>query len=231
MTGPTRADLDFTYQMALTILFRLLFVAYAEDKGLLPYRSNEDYRARSLNQRARKLLAMEQRRTPLESGPFMWQEVQLLFDAVDQGHHDWGIPPYNGGLFESGRDKSPVGAAIRQISLGDDQFGLVLRALLLDYEQRDDIHGPVDFRSLSVREFGTIYEGLLQSELSVAQNRSRVGPRWPLRARQKGAGRRRSRRRDLPPRRLRQPQVHRLLLHQKLRRRTPPRSRPRTRAG
>ena len=29
--------------------------------------------------------------------------------------------------------------------------------------------GPVDFRSLGVREFGTIYEGLLESELAVAQ--------------------------------------------------------------
>ena len=29
--------------------------------------------------------------------------------------------------------------------------------------------GPVDFRSLGVREFGTIYEGLLESELSLAQ--------------------------------------------------------------
>src|SRR5690606_11123412 len=28
---------------------------------------------------------------------------------------------------------------------------------------------PIDFRSLSVREFGTIYEGLLESELSVAE--------------------------------------------------------------
>ena len=28
---------------------------------------------------------------------------------------------------------------------------------------------PVDFRSLSVREFGTIYEGLLESELSLAE--------------------------------------------------------------
>ena len=27
----------------------------------------------------------------------------------------------------------------------------------------------IDFRSLSVREFGTIYEGLLESELSVAE--------------------------------------------------------------
>lgn len=28
--------------------------------------------------------------------------------------------------------------------------------------------GPVDFRSLSVREFGTIYEGLLESGLGIA---------------------------------------------------------------
>ncbi|MCJ7587621.1 MAG: hypothetical protein MUQ00_06955, partial [Candidatus Aminicenantes bacterium] len=30
--------------------------------------------------------------------------------------------------------------------------------------------GPVDFRSLGVREFGTIYEGLLENELSLAQD-------------------------------------------------------------
>jgi len=31
------------------------------------------------------------------------------------------------------------------------------------------VRGPVDFRSLGVREFGTIYEGLLESELSIAE--------------------------------------------------------------
>ena len=34
--SPSVNDLTTTYQMALTLLFRLLFVAYAEDKGLLP---------------------------------------------------------------------------------------------------------------------------------------------------------------------------------------------------
>ena len=169
MTTPDRQALDFTYQMALTVLFRLLFVAYAEDKGLLPYRTNEDYQSRSLNQKGRRLLDIENRRTPFEAGHFMWREVQDLFDAVDKGHHAWGIPPYNGGLFDSNPDTSPVGAAIHEISLSDQQFGPILRSLLIDYESRDDIHGPVDFRSLSVREFGTIYEGLLQSELSLAQ--------------------------------------------------------------
>ena len=35
--------------------------------------------------------------------------------------------------------------------------------------------GPVDFRALSVREFGTIYEGLLESRLAVAREDLTVG--------------------------------------------------------
>ena len=40
---------------------------------------------------------------------------------------------------------------------------------LLVIETPEGLHGPVDFRSLGVREFGTIYEGLLESELAVAE--------------------------------------------------------------
>ena len=35
-------------------------------------------------------------------------------------------------------------------------------------ETAEGVPGPVDFRSLGVREFGTIYEGLLESELALA---------------------------------------------------------------
>ena len=91
-----------------------------------------------------------------------------MFGAIDKGSYGLGIPPYNGGLFESDPKKSLVGAAIKGISLSDKQFGPILRDLLID-DTRDHIPGPVDFRYLSVREFGTIYEGLLQSELSLAQ--------------------------------------------------------------
>ncbi|MYI68764.1 MAG: hypothetical protein F4103_08510, partial [Boseongicola sp. SB0673_bin_14] len=43
MIAADRDALDHTYQMALTVLFRLLFIAYAEDKGLLPYRTIDEY--------------------------------------------------------------------------------------------------------------------------------------------------------------------------------------------
>jgi hypothetical protein len=55
---PTAADLGETYQMALLALFRLLFIAYAEDKGLLPYGANDLYTSRSLKHKARKMAAL-----------------------------------------------------------------------------------------------------------------------------------------------------------------------------
>lgn len=53
--------------------------------------------------------------------------------------------------------------------MSNAHFGPALAALLIDVpDDGDDLLGPVDFRSLSVREFGTLYEGLLESELSLA---------------------------------------------------------------
>lgn len=168
LQNPTKEQLAQTYQMALTVLFRLLFIAYAEDKELLPYKTNSLYQTRSLKQKALELLALENQNRPFDDSPSLWQEIQLLFDAIDQGKREWGIPPYNGGLFSSQESDTPIGAALKQVTLGNPQFGHPLKALLLE-DTPDGVRGPVDFRSLSVREFGTIYEGLLQSELSIAQ--------------------------------------------------------------
>ena len=41
---PKENDVKLIYEMALKILFRLLFIAYAEDRDLLPYKANEIYR-------------------------------------------------------------------------------------------------------------------------------------------------------------------------------------------
>ena len=53
----------------------------------------------------------------------MWNLVTDLFGAIDQGSYGLGIPPYNGGLFDSDPDTSPVGAAIQGISLSDKHSG------------------------------------------------------------------------------------------------------------
>jgi hypothetical protein len=86
---------------------------------------------------------------------------------VRDGHREWGVPEYDGGLFSSDPAVSPAGALLEEVVLPDTVMGLLLWHLLVI--ESPEGWGPVDFRSLSVREFGTIDEGLLESELSVAE--------------------------------------------------------------
>ena len=166
----TPSHLDAAYEQVMVILFRLLFVAYAEDKDLLPYRINSHYADHSLKLRARRLT--EDRRAGRvdydESATDLWDDVRQLWRAVDTGNSGWGVPAYDGGLFSHDPDVSPPGAALATLQLTDAEFAPALSALLVD--EGDEGYGPVDFRLLSVREFGTIYEGLLESTLAVAQD-------------------------------------------------------------
>ena len=165
---PRPQDLARTYEMALTVLFRLLFIAYAEDRDLLPYRYNDAYRRRSLKQKAQELAAAVAKKTPIAGGDAHWQETALLWQAVASGNVEWGVPAYDGGLFESDPAVSRTGAALADITLSNECFEEALRDLLV-IDTPEGVPGPVDFRSLGVREFGTIYEGLLESELAVAE--------------------------------------------------------------
>lgn len=162
LKNPTASDLDLTYRMALTVLFRLLFVAYAEDRDLLPYRMSEPYRIRSLKRKAQELADQFRAETPITPGTSHWDEVGRIWTAIRESDASLSVPAYNGGLFTTDRAVSVAGAELAAIRLPNELFQPALRdLLLLDLE-------PVDFRSLGVREFGTIYEGLLESELSVA---------------------------------------------------------------
>ena len=161
-------DISLTYEMALTVLFRLLFIAYAEDRDLLPYRFNDAYRTRSLKQKAQELADFVAKDTPIATGDAHWQETTLLWQAVAEGNPEWGVPAYDGGLFATEEEVSKTGAELAVITLPNESFETALRHLLV-IETPEGVPGPVDFRSLGVREFGTIYEGLLESELAVAE--------------------------------------------------------------
>lgn len=156
-----------TYEATLFLLFRILFIAYAEDRDLLPYRTNGLYRRRSLKSIAADLLEVHGSGGTFGEDPELWGQLCGLFRAVRNGNGAWGVPAYDGGLFSDDPDVSELGALLETIDIPDSRLGPILSALLLD--DNPEGVGPVDFRSLGVREFGTIYEGLLESELSQAE--------------------------------------------------------------
>lgn len=165
---PTPEDLALTYEMALTVLFRLLFIAYAEDRDLLPYKSNEAYRKRSLKRKAEELAEVVAEGRRDDDSAHHWTEASELWRAVSNGNDEWGVPVYNGAMFSEEASISKAGAELAKITLPNRYFGQALQSLLLT-ESPETPYAPIDFRELSVREFGTIYEGLLESELSLAE--------------------------------------------------------------
>lgn len=165
---PTSDSIQLIYEMTLTILFRLLFIAYAEDRDFLPYKTNEIYRARSLKNKAIELSKNSSNKILEPNISNHWSETNLLFEAIYKGNKEWGIPTYDGTIFSNKKSVSKAGEEISKLTLPNSCFEIVLKSLLLDNVNTENLL-PVDFRSLSVREFGTIYEGLLESELSIAE--------------------------------------------------------------
>lgn len=102
--NPTGDDLKAAYEQVMTILFRLLFVAYAEDKGLLPVATNSRYAAHSLTKITEQIIdARNAGQLPDADTEacHWWDDIVQLWQVVDRGKEAWGVPAYNGGLFSS----------------------------------------------------------------------------------------------------------------------------------
>ncbi len=169
LDDPTKEQLDETYEMTLVLLYRLLFIAYAEDEEFLPRRRNERYDRDSLKQKAHDLHDFIEGDGEFDAGFYdHWDDVMHLSRAIHRGHDELGLPAYDGRLLSEDEEISKSGAKLADIRLNNAEFGPVLGKLLID-ETGDGYEGPVDFRNIGVREFGVIYEGLLESELSLAE--------------------------------------------------------------
>src|SRR5690606_30111167 len=101
---PTAAYLDEVHRGALVLLYRLLFVLYAEDRNLLPVhdRRYDDYSLRWLrNDLARRADAGD---AFSPAAARAWGHLDSLFRAIDHGDDALGLPAYNGGLFRQAPD-------------------------------------------------------------------------------------------------------------------------------
>ncbi len=147
----------------LTLLYRLLFILYAEDRGLLPVNDGryDDYAFRS---RVREDVGRRRERLGAFSpaGSKYWCAVDDLCRIIGGGDPAVGLPAYDGGLFDP--DRAPLLARVR---LGDDVMADVVDAL--SFERTAGGRRYVNYRDLSVRQLGSIYERLIEHEVARAE--------------------------------------------------------------
>ena len=143
---------------ALIFLYRLLFVLYAEDRGLLPVNDSryDDYglRKRVRDDVARRMADGDQ----FSSRATQYDDhLRNLFRLIDAGDPSIGLPPYNGGLFARGA--APL---LETVRLPDDAVAAVVYDL--SHRGTDGEHRFVNYRDMSVQQLGSIYERLLEHE-------------------------------------------------------------------
>jgi len=163
-------DRAAVYRNSLLLLYRLLFLFYGESRGLLPM-ANDEYHKRSVTALADSMARdVEDNRAHPPMTREYWGRLNELFRIINGSDADlnkWlNVPRYNGGLFNP--DYHPF--------LEDHFVGDAFLVRAIDYLARRRVtkngqyagRERVDYRTLGVRQLGSIYEGLLEYKVSVA---------------------------------------------------------------
>jgi len=178
-------DLRTLFADALKVAYRLLFVAFAEDRGLLPidipaYRSSYSFahlRDEVLDPKAEWT----------GDHTYLWESVTALFRLLREGADvgEFRVAAYDGGLFDPQSCASfdlPIRDARgeRPVRLSDPHIAAAIEHLSVTESVRGrggrvrtvaDGSGRrrVNYRELSVEQLGSVYEGLLAFEPRLAR--------------------------------------------------------------
>ena len=133
-----------------------LFVLYAEARELLPVQGSPAYRdSYSLHALKRETAArLDAGRALLPTTATLWPRLHALFGLIDKGSPPLLVATFNGGLFDPARHPF-----LNAHAVGDAHLQAALDKLARVAGQF------VDYRDLSVRHLGTLYEGLLEYHL------------------------------------------------------------------
>jgi hypothetical protein len=114
----------------------------------------------------------------------LYDRLCQLFRAMDKGDPILNVPTYNGGLFNTSPVPSPSGGEIGskgdrrdhriarfllEHKVPDRYLALAIDRLARDQDDRTLALVFIDYKSLEVRHLGSIYEGLLEFKLKVAE--------------------------------------------------------------
>ena len=151
-------ELPEVREAALIFLYRLLFILYAEDRGLLPV-NDTGYKEYGLREEVRQHIAerMQDGAAFSSMTTRYYDHVMTLCGQIDKGDPSIGLPPYNGGLFA--KEAAPMLSAVR---LPDS----IIAPLIYDLSHAESEGGRrfINYRDMSVQQLGSIYERLLERE-------------------------------------------------------------------
>ena len=163
---PLPADRDEVYQAAVTVLMRLVFLLFAEERGLLPQGAlfTAGYGISDVLDDLDERIN-EEGIEALDATHLTWHRLLATSQALYEGatFEDVTLPSYGGSLFDP--DRYPFLTALDPhgmltITVSDRVMVEALRAVQVA-RLRGQPARRISFRDIDVEQIGYIYEGLL----------------------------------------------------------------------
>lgn len=147
------------YNEILKAIYRIIFLLYAEQRGLIGGHGGpgQDIYLENYSITALRKLAIEKehdRYYQNDDHTDLWEGLLVTFGMIKDGVKDMGIYPYNGMLFDI--NETDYLATYR---CKNSSFLKAIRSLTLIRE--GNISQIISYADLSVEEFGSVYESLL----------------------------------------------------------------------
>ena len=155
------------FESAVKLLYRCLFLFYAEARSLLPSEPDktEVYRKHSILNLCQESHRFKWGTRKDHEGYDLWKHLKGLVNAVNDGDPEYGIMGYNGGLFDDTEEKF-----LGKHKLRNDYLARALYLLAyvepLGTEPEDEY--PIPYVDLEVRHLGELYENILEFNVTLA---------------------------------------------------------------
>lgn len=163
----TEEERAVVFENSVYLLYRILFILYAESRELLPINIKE-YNRHSLKASVHKAIKGHQGESNSD-GYEIWNSLFQLCTWIDEGYESASgsfiIPAYNGGLFDNATKPYFSKHKIKDTYMVEVLYYLTC----LENESFLDGYMIIDYRDLSVRHLGSLYEGLLEYKLFIAE--------------------------------------------------------------
>ncbi len=163
-TEEERAEI---FESAVKLIYRCLFLFYAEARRLLPSDPDKSdfyqrHSIQALCKEARKFRWGERRDTDEYD---LWKHLKGLINAVNDGDPEYGIMGYNGGLFDDEEEQF-----LGRHQLRNDFMcrALYLLAFVEPYDNKPDEEYAIPYEDLEVRHLGELYENILEYTVQLA---------------------------------------------------------------
>lgn len=182
--------LDEVFQGTLAFLYRALFLLYAEARDLLPVKEVRGYHDVNLKKIKEEVAAIcgtipdevkqKLKENLRDDSYILYDRLMRLFQTLDKRDTALNVPFYDGGLFLSNPEKDdgrPEAASARFLNstkLADRYLAGAIDLLARDRDRETQALAFIDYKSLGVRQLGSIYEGLQQFTLRVAPEKMAI---------------------------------------------------------